>query len=510
MNTSDLDSSLRNELGKRFEYLIRCTQDVSIDTDLIEHQLDSLCRDILFLRENGGVGNRGRGDASYSGITDEIVDLCLKSYHIVNEFNKSRDQNESLQMDIMNGRARRTEEPTGQRGRPRVMIAEGQLKFLLGHGFTIPEIAKLLHVSPRTVSYRLQSFNLEAKLKYTDIDDYCLEAEISRVMSLFPNAGERSIQGHLQSKKIVVQRHRVRSIMQSINPHRQQFRRLQTIRRRKYSVQSPLSMWHIDGNHKLIRWRLVVHGGVDGYSRLIVYLQASPNNLSSTVMKLFDEAVQKWGLPSRVRSDLGVENRDVAEFMLNRRGTGRRSFITGKSVHNSRIERLWRDVFEAVLSSYYQLFYHLEDSHLLDPSDDKDIYILHYVYLSKLNGMLTQFSEMWNNHKIRTGGNKSPLQLFIMGMHAAADYHNNMIANEYFEQRVPQDFGADYEEALQLQDEDRAILVPTVSDPFESDHQVSLFEIKSAELEEQCKDNPFWDTKYYTLLRETLQSIINE
>ena len=41
---------------------------------------------------------------------------------------------------------------------------------------------------------------------------------------------------------------------------------------------SPNSLWHIDGHHSLIRWRIVIHGGIDGYSRLIVFLHASTNN----------------------------------------------------------------------------------------------------------------------------------------------------------------------------------------------------------------------------------------
>lgn len=65
---------------------------------------------------------------------------------------------------------------------------------------------------------------------------------------------------------------------------------------------------HIDGHHKLIRWRVVIHGGIDGFSRTIVYLRRSPNNYAETVLGLFQEAVQRFGLPSRVRSDLSGEN----------------------------------------------------------------------------------------------------------------------------------------------------------------------------------------------------------
>jgi len=42
-----------------------------------------------------------------------------------------------------------------------------------------------------------------------------------------------------------------------------------------------------------------VHGGVDGYSRLPVYLRAGTKNTAATVLGLFQQAVAEYGLPSR-------------------------------------------------------------------------------------------------------------------------------------------------------------------------------------------------------------------
>lgn len=61
------------------------------------------------------------------------------------------------------------------------------------------------------------------------------------------------------------------------------------------------------GNHKLIRWRFVVHGGIDGYSRMITFLKCANNNRAVTVGECFDGAVDTYGIPNRVRSDRGGE-----------------------------------------------------------------------------------------------------------------------------------------------------------------------------------------------------------
>ena len=92
----------------------------------------------------------------------------------------------------------------------------------------------------------------------------------------------------------------------------------------------------MDGNHKLIKWRFIIHGCVDGYSRLIVFLKCATNNRANTVAN-FLEAIQRFRCPVRVCTDYGTENIEVAKCMLEHHGTEKIPFITGLSVHNQRI-----------------------------------------------------------------------------------------------------------------------------------------------------------------------------
>ena len=166
------------------------------------------------------------------------------------------------------------------------------------------------------------------------------------------------------------------------------------------------------------RWRLVIHRCIDGYSRRIIYLHCCNNNRADTVLNLFIKGVRECGLPSRVRSDRGGENVQVALFMLEHplRGPNHARFTTGRSVHNQRIERLWRDFFSQCTVLFYRLFSFMEDQGILDVNNETNMYCLHYTFIPRINQSLTTFKDAWNHHPLSTEGSLSPIQLWISGL----------------------------------------------------------------------------------------------
>ena len=301
------------------------------------------------------------------------------------------------------------------RGRPRIQVDFLQVESLLELNLSLSEIADIIGVSRVTLWRRLTEVNLCVS-RFTDIDDSTLDDVISSITHNFPNIGISMLTGHLNASDIYVSRRRIRNSLVRLSPLSVLLRSLTTVSRRRYTVPAPNSLWHIDGHHSLIRWRMVIHGGIDGFSRLVVYMRCCTNNWASTVLELFMDAVQQYGWPSRVRSDQGMENIEVARAILHRRGVGRRSHIAGSSVHNQRIERLWRDTFNSVIHLYYGIFYDLEDSGFLDPMKEEDLFCLHYIFVPRINHHLQQFVQCWNRHPLRTEGNRSPTLLWREGM----------------------------------------------------------------------------------------------
>ncbi len=196
---------------------------------------------------------------------------------------------------------------------------------------------------------------------YSQISNEELDVKILRFRESHGSYTGRSlVTGHLRSLGLRIQQWRIRDALARIEPADSRIRWACLIRRRKYTVPSPNSHWHLDGHHSLITWGFVIHGGIDGFSRLIVYLKCATNNRKETVLQLFQEANRKFGVPSRIRTDKGGENVLIWQEMEHLRGPNRGSYLAGTSTRNQRIERLWRDVWMYVCYQFYYTFQAME------------------------------------------------------------------------------------------------------------------------------------------------------
>ncbi|KAB0801248.1 hypothetical protein PPYR_05602 [Photinus pyralis] len=323
--------------------------------------------------------------------------------------------------------------PTQSVGRPSYDIQYDQVAFLRNLGMSWSGISKALKISRRTL-YRKKaewSFeNIEANISNED-----LAVLIQEILTQTPNAGEVYVLGSLRARKVSVARWRVREQLHALDHLGRALRRRTTIQRRIYQVKGANYLWHIDSNHKLISYRLVYHGCIDGYSRLLIYLRCLTNNKAASVLELFKHGTNLFGIPSRVRGDRGVENIHVAQFMLNERGIDRGSFIVGRSVHNQRIERLWAEVNRIVTRHFKDLFLFMSYNDYLDEHSDIDLFCLHYVFLPRIEKCLEEFVNQWNHHSLSSARAKSPFQLWSLA-HLEGQHYENIVGMEddaYFE-----------------------------------------------------------------------------
>ena len=88
---------------------------------------------------------------------------------------------------------------------------------------------------------------------YSDISDQDLDQLVRQVQQQHPGVVITLLKGHLKSIGHRLQRDRIQLSLLRTDPTGVLNRWKESVKRRVY-VHAPHSLWHIDGNHKLIRY----------------------------------------------------------------------------------------------------------------------------------------------------------------------------------------------------------------------------------------------------------------
>ena len=191
-------------------------------------------------------------------------------------------------------------------------------------------IASRPQVNVHRDTLRLWRFRTNFVEPRISLSDENLDALIINHIGGELQRGMVNIEAFLSINGYTVPRAQLCASMHRVDAEGVAARARRTIQRRVYSVIGPHHLWHHDdGNHKLIRYEIVIHGCIDGRTRTVIYLSARDSNTAITVLRLFEDGVRRFRLPSRARGDRGGENRRVCDFMIEHRGTGRHSYIAG-------------------------------------------------------------------------------------------------------------------------------------------------------------------------------------
>ena len=110
-----------------------------------------------------------------------------------------------------------TQQTVNRPGRPKYEIKQSQLEFLRSKHFSWVNIAKLLHVSTRTLRRRKHELGIDEE-DFTDISETELIQVMEDVRKATPNIDQSRMIGALRSRGLRIQRRRVRACLRRIDP----------------------------------------------------------------------------------------------------------------------------------------------------------------------------------------------------------------------------------------------------------------------------------------------------
>eukprot|EP01084_Bolivina_argentea_P051534 94811_1 len=334
-------------------------------------------------------------------------DIILK-FLLLNNVPQQQEQKEEQQQEINSLQAHKVHD--GTKGAPAYGIEKETLSELIANNKSAQAMSLMLGVSESTVR-RLHFYGLEINIGRT-LEESEIDALVLAIKKDFKHWGVHNCKWAIFNRfGVCISKPKISQSLRRTDPIGALTRWAAKIQRRKYSVPGPNSLWHNDTNHKLIDWRFVIFGIIDGYSRLPTVLKVNDNNKADTFLLYFVEAINEYGIPDRGRGDYGMENIQIARLQHELHENDIKSYIFGLSVHNQRIERLWGDVNSSVIITFYDIFVAMEEFHGLDKDNEIHMFTLHLIFLQRIQDRLDYFRYLWNRKPL-TRINRSPLEMF--------------------------------------------------------------------------------------------------
>ena len=170
--------------------------------------------------------------------------------------------------------------------------------------------------------------------EFSRVSDNQLDLEVLALTNDYPFCEEITLRELLKDQGFNVEIYRLRDSIHRVNDFGVQARKKGRLKRRVCNVKGANHLWHIDTNHKLMKWYIIIFGAIGGYSSLPISRECISNNKATTVLSCFLKGVEAYGIPNRVRSNKKKESVLIADYMIEKRGSERGSMITGPSTHN--------------------------------------------------------------------------------------------------------------------------------------------------------------------------------
>ena len=287
---------------------------------------------------------------------------------------------------------------------------ESTIKYYFCSGFEYKEILSHLKkrhnhsISKRTLLRRLKSYGLSRRHHQVSPNNYLqLRTRLEEIIKGPGScAGYRTVWHTLQIEGFQVPRNVIATLLKELDPEGTDFRKARRLKRREYHNPGPNYAWHIDGYDKAKPWGFSIHGGIDGFSRKVLWLRVCRSNKSpDNIARMYlGSVVKEGGCPVELVTDLGTENAIVAAIQSYfRDNPDAHRYVP--SPRNQRIESWWSILSKTRFIWWRNFFTDLEFQGKLDLCDELSKECLWYTFSGLIQKELDDIVEHWNTHRIR-------------------------------------------------------------------------------------------------------------